>query len=191
MGEAMNATYYRDLLVKHGTTYAAVDAGSQYSHQRRLQVLSEFIPDTHHTILDVGCGLGHFIDYGKNWRKEGYLGIDILPEMVEAARKRRPGWHFEIGDINEPKPEWAADYVVASGLFQFGNMISIKKSIHTMFGLCRKGLAFDLLRQGHKDESVASPVAWWYFIYDVTTYFTLRADYLPNDFTLYLYKKKP
>ena len=191
MDKTMNAAYYRDLLIKHGPTYAAVDAGSQYSHQRRLKVLSDFIPDTHHTILDVGCGLGHFIDYGKNWRKESYLGIDIVPEMVEAARKRRPGWHFEVGDISEPKQAWSADYVVASGLFQFGKQAFIKQVLWYMWCLCRKGIAANFLRHGNSDENVRHPEAILRFGFWLTTWATLHADYLPNDFTLYLYKKKP
>ena len=184
--------YYSDLLAKHGPTYAAVDAGSQYSHQRRLQVLSDFIPDTHHTILDVGCGLGHFIDYGKNWRKEGYLGIDILPEMVEAACKRRPSWHFEVGDISKPKSEWAADYVVASGLFQFSYWPFHRDAIRSMFRLCRKGIAYNFLRAGDEEkEYIMKPQDALAQALQLTPWVTLRADYLPNDFTLYLYKERP
>ena len=49
------------------------------------------------TLLDVGCG-----DW--NWMREvdlpcNYVGIDIVPEVIEANRRHeRPGITFEVGD---------------------------------------------------------------------------------------------
>ena len=190
MGQDVN--YYKDLLMKHGSTHAAVDCGSQYTHQRRLQVLADVIKNHTDSVLDVGCGLGHFLDYGPACRKEDYLGIDILPEMVEAALLRRPGWHFEEGDIDNPNPHWTADYVVASGLFQFAdyNPDLRMDAVTTMFRLCRKAVACNFLRQGTNEEYVVQPEDAWRTYRRLTPWITIRADYLPNDFTLYLYKEK-
>jgi SAM-dependent methyltransferase len=62
------------------------------------------------TLLDVGCG-----DW--NWMREihlpcAYVGIDIVPEVIEADRRfERPGVTFAIGDaIQGPLP--AADVVL-------------------------------------------------------------------------------
>ena len=186
MGQDVN--YYKDLLAKHGSTHAAVDCGSQYTHQRRLQVLAEVIHNHTDSILDVGCGLGHFLDYGPACRKEDYLGIDILPEMVEAALLRRPGWRFEEGDIHHPNPLWAADYVVASGLFQFPPVFA--ETFRNLFMLCKKGMAVNFLRIGSANEYVLRPEQVAYAAFELTPYVILRADYLPNDFTLYLYREK-
>ena len=183
-----DVNYYKALLDKHGPTHAAVDAGSQYTHQRRLQVLAEVIKNHTDSVLDVGCGLGHFLDYGPACRKEDYLGIDILPEMVEAALLRRPGWRFEEGDIEKPNPLWVADYVVASGLFQFAeDPFMILKN---MYDLSRKAVAVNFLREGTIEEYVCEPWLVLNMAFRLTPYVTLRADYLPNDFTLYLYKEK-
>ena len=195
MDKAMTATYYRDLLTKHGPTHQAVDAGSEYTHRLRLQVLTSFIPDMHSSVLDVGCGLGHLIDYGTGINKPGYLGLDVLPEMIEAAQLRRPGWHFEIGDIGKPTDKWAADYVLASGLFQFSNWKFVWQTLSDMFWLCKKGVAVNFLRQGSDKEFIISPHEFYKLGLPVTNdgkhFYTIRADYLPNDFTLFLYKEKP
>ena len=180
-------TYYKDLLDKYGPTHAAVDCGSQYTHQRRLQVLAEVIKNHTDSVLDVGCGLGHFLDYGPACRKEDYLGIDILPEMVEAARLRRPGWRFETGDVRIPMEKWTSDYVVASGLFQFQSPFVI---LEHLWNLSRKALAVNFLRIGHANEYICDPCHILLRAWELTPYVTLRADYLPNDFTLYLYKEK-
>lgn len=180
--------YYRDLLAKHGPTHQAVDAGSEESHARRLRVLAGIVPHWHATVLDVGCGVGHLIDYGMMIEKAGYRGIDILPEMIAAARLRHPSWRFEVGDITKPDEKWQADYVLASGLFQFDGSFIL---LNNMYTLCRKGMAVNYLRKGTKDEFVSDPGIILQDVLTLTPYVALHAHYLPNDFTVYLYKEKP
>jgi SAM-dependent methyltransferase len=179
--------YYRDLLAKYGPTYQAVDAGSEYTHGLRLKILSEIIKEAGVTILDVGCGLGDLVNYAGAGGT--YRGIDVIPEMIDAARLKYPCYSFEVGDIANPKPEWKADYVVASGLFQFPcPWLTI---LLTMYGLCRKGVAVNFLRRGAKAELTVSLEGVAYEAEQISPYFTIRADYLPNDFTLYLWKERP
>ena len=186
----MDQDYYSKLLAEHGPTYRAVDAGSVETLQRRHRVLTSMIPDMHSSVLDIGCGLGHLIDYGYGIHPSGYYGIDILPEMIVAARLRRPGWRFEVGDILHAKEAWVADYVVASGLFQFADWNFVNMAMGIMWALCRKGMAVNFLRHGDPSEFVIPP---WMLIEEglPTPWFTVRADYLPNDWTLYLWKENP
>ena len=184
----MTAYYYRDLLAKHGPTYQAVDAGSLESQRTRLAVLTSIIP-THATILDIGCGYGALLE--QSWIKsERYLGIDYLPEMIEAAKKKYPGYRFEVGDIMQPKPAWAADYVMANGLFQFADDFFVLKTVPTLFALARKGVAINFLRKGRSDEYTVSPKGMLSYMDYLTPWYAIKADYLPNDFTLYLYKQR-
>lgn len=183
----MNADYYRDLLAKHGPTYQAVDAGSEESHIRRLRILTLIIPNWSSTILDVGCGVGHLITYGMMIERAGYRGIDILPEMITAARVAHPRWCFEVGDITKPQDKWVADYVLASGLFQFQPHDRIMK---IMFELCRKGVACNFLRTGAIEETCSQPEDILGAALLLTPYVSLRADYLPNDFTIFLSKEQ-
>src|SRR4051812_53081 len=48
-------------------------------------------------VLDVGCGPGNFAAYlaGKGFRLHG---IDVAPNMIQAATKLVPGHQFEVMD---------------------------------------------------------------------------------------------
>ena len=181
--------YYRNVLAQHGATYRGMDCGSAASHAARLRVLASMVQRYDETVLDVGCGVGHLIDYSTKIRKEHYRGIDRVPEMIATSRTRRPTWQFEVGDILQPNPEWAADYVLASGLFQFPS--PWRNMMQAMFSLCRKGMACNFLRSGDVPESIAHPEEVLTEALAMTPWVTLRADYLPNDFTVFLYKEQP
>ena len=49
---------------------------------------SKFLPiNKNSKILDIGCGMGHFIHFLKKKGFTNYLGIDISPEQVEFVKK--------------------------------------------------------------------------------------------------------
>jgi len=48
----------------------------------------KFLPKNKNaTILDVGCGTGHFLYYLKNKGYKNFLGIDISPQQIEFCKK--------------------------------------------------------------------------------------------------------
>lgn len=47
-------------------------------------------------VLDCGCGTGEFSDL---FDPEGYLGVDLHPGYVAAARRRHPRHRFEVADL--------------------------------------------------------------------------------------------
>lgn len=65
-------------------------------------------------LVDVGCGAGRLARPLSGWLKGGYLGIDLVPDLVAHARKiaGRPEWRFEVIDhIAIPEADGAADMV--------------------------------------------------------------------------------
>jgi len=49
---------------------------------------SRFLPiDKKSKILDIGCGMGHFLYFLKKMKYENHLGIDISPEQVAFVKK--------------------------------------------------------------------------------------------------------
>ena len=73
------------------------------------------------TVLDVGCGFGDLLEYLRNrgWTGQ-YTGIDIVPELVEEARRRHggdPAAGFDCRDLQSQPIEHKADLAVAIGMF--------------------------------------------------------------------------
>ena len=183
----VTSSYYKKLLAKHGHVPAAVDAGP--NHEKRLRALIAICPDWTTSVLDVGCGIGLLLNYKMAYGKDWYTGIDVLPEMVDAARNIHPGYDFRMADIADPMTDMRADYVVASGLFQFGDEERVWALLQKMWSLCDVGMAANFLRAGDKGECIMSPSAIMRMALSLTPYFSIRANYLPNDFTVYLYKE--
>lgn len=179
---------------------------SIWDQELRFEVLCEIFdrvpPEEPFSVLDVGCGLGELVGY---LRRRGddcrYLGIDLLPEMVEEARRRHPGERFEIVDLLHQDPPGAPfDFVLASGL------LSVKVSDHEryvhrlierMLSLARCGVAFNvqsirtasrnLVAQLQSEIWYADPIALYNACRKLTPRIVLREDFLSTDFALFLY----
>jgi len=50
---------------------------------------------TGESIIDIGCGTGEFSHL---FPQDCYLGVDIYHAYIEFARKRNPGYQFQVGD---------------------------------------------------------------------------------------------
>ena len=71
------------------------------------------------SLLDVGCGAGMFASMAS---ERGLLvsGIDASDALIAIARKRAPGAHFRISDLEDlPFPEGSFDAVTGFNAFQF------------------------------------------------------------------------
>ncbi len=70
-------------------------------------------------ILEIGCGSGYGAVLLAQLRPKSYLGIDLMPEMIELARTRRlPGAEFEPMDATDlsPIPDSSKNIVVIFGI---------------------------------------------------------------------------
>ncbi len=52
------------------------------------------------TVLDLGCGPGHYTGYLRSLGVEA-VGIDMVPEFVEHARRADPDGDYRIGEMRE------------------------------------------------------------------------------------------
>jgi SAM-dependent methyltransferase len=68
----------------------------------------------HDYLIDVGCGSGRLAKPLADYLAGRYLGIDVVPGLVEYARKLvpRPDWRFEVADgLRIPEEDGKADMV--------------------------------------------------------------------------------
>lgn len=198
--EKMNWTdvedHYGKLVNNHGLSHKSLDWGSRKSQNLRFDILNGIADLKSSEILDVGCGLADFWDY-LNTRNIDvkYTGIDLTQSMISHARERFPQLDLHHANILMDSTSVQYDYVFASGIFAIMSKNSddeIKKIILKMYKMCRKGIAFNSLSTwaDHKevDENYLDPVNMLSFCKGLSSKAVIRHDYMPHDFTVYLYK---
>ena len=112
------------------------------------------------TVADFGCGTGalftHLAERTGPPPLGGYIGYDLVPAMVDAARELHtdPRARFEIGTAVDEE----VDYVMASGAFSMrGDLDDADWEAHVqavLLGLwehARRGLGFNLFTRGTED----------------------------------------
>jgi trans-aconitate methyltransferase len=187
--------YYQSALTEYGENDArSVHWSDQTGQQKRFLVLSQIADLNGRSVLDVGCGLGDLYKFffSQNINAD-YTGIDIVPEFIVAARERFPNVQFEVKDISAETKTY--DYVLASGVLSY--KVADHKNyyfslIKKMYDLSAKGLAFNML---NKDTHIDDATYAAYDINEIADYcktfcdnVQIVVDYLPQDFTIYLYK---
>ena len=146
------------------------------------------------SVLDVGCGYGDL-----SYHFDDYLGIDLRNSAIITAREKyEDKWKglFSSNFLNQSvfETQGKFDWCFASGVFALkDNWEEItQKTIEKMFGLCKKGIAFNLLSDSciNKDVDMkhctTNDVSL--LMQSVTDKYVIRNDYLPNDLTVYAYK---
>lgn len=174
--------------------YRGVKWENALSQQIRFKILTQISPLIYNSsVLDVGCGLGHLVDYLNAQNFTGhYKGIDLCNQMIILAKKKYPHLEFENNTI-ENIPEKSVDFVLASGIFAFVDYTQLQYIIALLFSRANKGVAFNCLSL-YTPEQKKEPELFYPNPSDVfdlckklTPYVNLRHDYLVNDFTIYLY----
>jgi SAM-dependent methyltransferase len=148
-------------------------------------------------ILDVGCGVGDFYDHLKRRGVAcGYHGVDIADQMVTRCRERFPEALFEVADVTRWEPAEPCDYVVSFAIHNVrmeGGRALLESVTRRQFELCRKAAhvslltdrypGFDAHIQPWRAEEILT------LALSITPYVVLRHDYLPNDFSVTLYRE--
>lgn len=152
-------------------------------------------------ILDVGCGFGHMLDYLQAWNIDAqYTGVDICPEFIDVARQRHPKADFRLLNILETDIEETWDWVFLVGAFNYSTTDArlwwhyVQRMMKRMYDLCSQGVAADFLSSyvDFKKENAfhIRPENVFSFAKTITRRVALRHDYMPYDFTVYLYRNQ-
>lgn len=96
--------------------------GGNYASQGRKQadLILSLAPQGEINILDIGCGSGRLAHVLKDESRISYYGIDVVPDLVEYAKKvsARDDWRFEV--VNSLETQCAdgwADVIVFMSVF--------------------------------------------------------------------------
>lgn len=192
-------SFYEGLLAQHGISHRSLNWGTVVSQQRRFRALADLADLNGTSVLDVGCGLGDFwVWLSSRQVPVDYTGIDLTPAMVEKARERLPARRFIVATPESMPDVELFDYVVASGIFYLQTIEPeqyFRSTITQMFALARRGIAFNSLStwaaQVDAGEFYADPLRTVEFCRTLSPWVVLRHDYLPHDFTVYIYKEQP
>lgn len=181
-----------------------LDWASEETQFTRFGVLAANVELEGRTLLDVGCGLGDLVKFldGRGISPAEYVGVDIIPEMLEKAREMNPGRKFVEADVFSPDTQQTLetlgyaegfDVVFCSGTLNLNlgnNMEFLDRAISAMVGLTRGKLVFNCL---HSRFPFADEKYFSYFPEDVLKithkYVSAKKtilldEYLAGDFTV-------
>ncbi|MFC1517739.1 class I SAM-dependent methyltransferase [Candidatus Margulisiibacteriota bacterium] len=189
--------FFAHQLNVHGkNSPSAVHWNSKETQLIRFYVLAMIDVLSEHSVLDLGCGVGDMYKFFKDEDiNVHYTGWDITPEMIQAATKKYPEAEFDVKNILMEKTLPFYDYVLASGTMNIkisGHEEWLFAMVRKMFEIANMGVGFNLLnKQGNADNRTffaTEPEKIEALCKKITSNVVLRQDYLPNDFTIYMYK---
>lgn len=147
---------YYDRLLDSPLTDAQISNWRNGATQARgFAHISEIFPASgdRFSVYDVGCGPANFHDFLREFYPNAiYAGCDINARMIERVHQSSPAIAVERRNILHDPPPRKYDFVIASGTFNqnAGNGAAewaayIRKMLHAMYGLSRRGLAVSFL----------------------------------------------
>ena len=198
--EVETARWYEDKVRRFGYDHRGLGFRTRSSQEKRFEALLALGDFNGCRLLDVGCGFGDFLAFlHERDIRPHYTGIDLCEPMAARGRERfADDARFIACDVLEYQPDQPYDYVVASGLFGLeaeGARERIGPTLERMFAWAGRGVAANFL-------SALSPVPVEARVYIepaemlefgllLTPAARLDHSYLPNDFTIHLYKTPP
>ena len=192
--------YYAGKLHTHGPTALGVDWSCRPTQELRFVQLLKVCDFTQpFSLNDLGCGYGALREFLKQrWPRADidYLGVDLVPDMVEQASRK---WHgvpstdFAVGqDCTR-----IADYSVASGIFNVKLDLPVnvwdrfaRATLADMHASSRRGFAVNFLRLAPDIDNIPqlyrAPAEYWrsYCEDELGVRTEVLARYGMNEFTL-------
>jgi SAM-dependent methyltransferase len=199
-------THYQGLFRRYGNDHRAVQHADRVSQLKRFELLAGILPPEPFSVIDVGCGLGHFHDFLADRKLEfDYLGVDIVHEFIEEAERAHagvPNARFRVLDVRAEELPRGYDYGVVCGVFNNrmdDNDRFMRDVLVKLFAATAKGIAFNAISTyvDYQDDELyyANPLEVFDFCKRrLSRKVTLRHDYvtkegsIPYEYTVYVYK---
>lgn len=191
---------YEKRLQEFGYSPATLGWGVHGRQEVRFSVLAQLalkMPGS--SVLDVGCGFCDLHDFLtlRGWQGQ-YTGIDIVPGLLEIARQRHVGLDVRELDITDDAAQLNEyDFVISSGTFNAAlpsgsNQPHIEAALSNMFRRSRRATCVDFLSSYvdfQKPGACHTDPAWAFAAAKrLTRRVLLRHDYMPFEFSLFLFR---
>jgi len=199
MKDNTNQIYNKYILDK-SADFEKVGWGSLESQIKRFDIFSEIGDLNNCSILDIGCGTGAFYKYlNSKYDDIYYTGTDINENMVKIAKETFSEATFLCTDIlnnaeNKIKNK-KFDYVFLSGALNLSinnHELIVNNMMRKMFDLSNIGIALNFLSIYadffSEGECYLDPGKVISEALLIDRKATLRHDYMPHDFTIYIFK---
>lgn len=190
---------YEKRLKKFGYSPEALGWGKGGRQGIRFSVLAaEALKNPKSSVLDVGCGFGDLFGFllDNGWHGT-YTGVDIVPGLIDVAKKRNPDATFLLGNSLEVLENIENhDYVVSSGVFNAkisgDKKTYIKFHMEKMFCKCNISTCVDFMTTWvdyQQEGSWHTDPAWILeTARSLSRRINLRMDYMPYEFSVFIYK---
>lgn len=193
--------FYEEHIRRFGYSYRALGFGRRASQEKRFEAALGMGSLHGKRLLDVGCGFGDLLAWlNARGIEPDYTGIDICKPMIERCRRRfaSTGARFMVGDALTFVPADPYDYIVASGIFGYNagdTRKRVQPTLERLFDLTHIALSVNFLSRRAPTRSPGRlylhPADVLQFALKLTPAVRLDHTYLPNDFTLCLYRRAP
>ena len=162
--QSMTDKEYKALTVrefsKAARVYETDDAGVYKMCRKDYpDVLAELEKEEFCDLLDCGCGTAPMLTLlQKRYPERHYTGIDLTPEMIEAARaKKLPGVELVVGDCEDlPFPAESFDVVICCQSFH--HYPNVQRFFDSVYRVLRPGGRLIL-----RDMTAKSAPMRWFF----------------------------
>lgn len=193
---------YETRLQKHGFGEEALGWGKKGRQQLRFSVLASHWDLRGKTVLDLGAGFGDFYAFSRHLQLREYIGIDLTPGLVSVGNEKygtEPGFTLKLGSATDESLFQECDVTVISGLFNFRlnsgrNSEFISTVLELAFKFSRLGVACNFVtdRVDFKDSLMhyQSPSGALDIAYHLTRNVTLKQDYMPFEYSVFLDKRQ-
>lgn len=198
------AKHYDDCFKKHGDNNLGVDWPKYEDTLTRHEVMLHLLRgDKDTSLLDFGCGLGHFYEYLKSHNYHNsinYSGLDINKSFYQTCTEKYPELSFYHTDIliNDSIPTF--DYIICNGTFTEKRELSQREMMSffqsvllKLWNKCTKGIAFNVMSKlvdWERDDlfHVSMDELGLFLKNNLNRDFIIRNDYKLYEYTVYVYK---
>lgn len=196
------AEHYNECFQKYGDSNLGVDWPNYEDTLIRHQVMFDLIKDKNSTLLDFGCGLGHFLKWILETQDHSplYSGLDINKSFYQACKDKYPFIEFYHTDIlvNDNIPNF--DYIICNGTFTEKRELSQNEMMNffqsvliKLWDKCNKGIAFNVMSKlvdWERDDlfHVSMDELGLFLKNNLSKNFIIRNDYKLYEYTVYVYK---